>query len=77
MELEQLEKREKRMANKFKILFKDPDGVFDCVEEAGYDLNDLPTDVERVLNKFLDFKEMITIEFDIEKGMARVVYKGE
>lgn len=58
---------------KLRIMFKDPDGVYDSLEEAGLDPNDLPDDVKRVVEKFIEFSEYIYIDFDIANGTAEVV----
>jgi hypothetical protein len=52
---------------------KDPDGVYDSMKDAGYDLDDLPPEIDDVIKKFFEFKEVVTIEFDIETGEATVV----
>ena len=58
---------------KLRIMFKDPDGVYDSLEEAGLDPNELPEDVEKVVKKFIEFSEYIYIDFDIANGTAEVV----
>lgn len=69
--------QEKRNNMKFKMTFKDPDGVWDSLKDAGYDPNDLPTDVDNLVGKYIEFSEYLTIEFDIENESVRVVPKGE
>jgi hypothetical protein len=66
-------KQEKRETMKFTITMKDPDGVYDSMKDAGYDLDDLPPEIDDVIKKFFEFKEVVTIEFDIETGEATVV----
>ena len=57
---------------KIKIQFKDPDGVWDSLQEAKFDPNELPSDVENVVRKFIEFKECVMIELDTETMTARV-----
>jgi hypothetical protein len=57
---------------KFKITFKDPDGVWDSLQDAKLDLNDLPPEVQSVFDKFIDCSEYVTVEFDTETKTARV-----
>lgn len=64
---------EKRMNKKIRINLKDPDGVYDSIESAGYDMNDLPSKVDDVLRKFIEYKEYLSVEIDIETGEARVL----
>lgn len=58
---------------KIQITLKDPDGVWDSVTTYGYDMNELPDDVDAVFSKFVEWKEYVTIELDTETGEARVV----
>lgn len=58
---------------KFHITFKDPDGVYDSLSDAGIDINEMDTEVEWVVDKFLDYKEYVTIELDTETQTARVI----
>jgi len=55
------------------MTLKDPDGVYDAIEDAGLDLNDLPDDVELILDKFVEFNEYVVIEFDLAEQTATVV----
>jgi hypothetical protein len=59
--------------SKIRITFKSPDGVSDSLEDAGYDQNDLPEDVENVVEKFIKWSEYVTIELDPETGTAVVI----
>lgn len=58
---------------KFRITFKDPDGVWEGLQDANLDPNCLPGEVQEVVDKFLEFDEYITIEFDTEDVTARVI----
>jgi hypothetical protein len=62
-----------RIMAKIQITLKDPDGVWDNVTSYGYDMNELPDDVDSVFSKFVEWKEYVTIELDTETGEARVV----
>lgn len=68
-------KQEKRETMKFTITMKDPDGVYDSMKDAGYDLDDLPEDVQTLIDKYVEFGEYMNIEFDIIEQTARVVPK--
>jgi hypothetical protein len=70
-------KQEKRETMKFTITMKDPDGVYDSMKDAGYDLDDLPEDVQTLIDKYVEFGEYMDIEFDIMEQTARVVPRGE
>ena len=59
--------------SKFRITLKDPDGVWQSIESAGYDNNDLPFEVESVVDDFVQWREYVTIELDTETGEATVV----
>lgn len=65
-------KQEKRETMKFTITMKDPDGVYDSMKDAGYDLDDLPSEVDAIVKKYFQFKEVITLELDISAGNIRV-----
>lgn len=74
---------------KFRITFKDPDGVSDCVTEAvENELKHILREPERVrnaaeeayseeINEFIEtwveYGEYLTVEFDTEEGTATVV----
>lgn len=58
---------------KLRITFKDPDGVYDSLEDAGLDPNELPEDVEKVVKRFIDYGEYVYIDIDIANGTAEVV----
>lgn len=62
---------------KFRITFKDPDGVYDSLDDAGINMNEMPEDVEYMINKFLWCREYVTIEFDTDEETARVVPDAE
>lgn len=62
---------------KFKITFKDPDGVFESLKDIGITQGEEPPEVAFELSKFLTWGECITVEFDTETGEARVVPKTE
>jgi hypothetical protein len=70
-------KQEKRETMKFRITMKDPDGVYDSLKDSGYDLDDLPEDVQTLIDKYVEFGEYMNIEFDIMEQNARVVPRGE
>jgi hypothetical protein len=55
------------------LTFKSPDGVWDSLEDAGLDPNELPDDVDRVLTRFVEYREYVRIELDTEAGTARVL----
>ncbi len=59
---------------KIRITFKSPDGVWDSLEEAGVDPNDVDnSEFAGVLAKFVEYNEFVTIELDSDTGEARVV----
>lgn len=58
---------------KFKLQLKDPDGVYDSITEYFKDFNDLPDEVDAVIDKFVRYSEYVTIELDTETQTARVV----
>lgn len=58
---------------KFRITFKDPDGVWSCLKDAGIDPNEIEQDVEDTLRKFILYREVITVEFDTESKTAEVI----
>ncbi len=58
---------------KLKLQFKDPDGVWDSLNDCFADPNELPEDVEKALKRYIEFGEYVTIEIDTLTGEARVV----
>lgn len=58
---------------KITISMKNPDCVWDALEEAGIDPNDRPAKVDRVMRKFVEFDEYITVELDTDKCTAVVL----
>lgn len=58
---------------KLRLNLKDPDGVWDSLTDAGLDPNELPADVDDALTKFVQFREYVTIELDLQNGTAEVV----
>jgi len=54
-------------------MFKTPDSVWNSVEECGFDPNDLPEDVQDVIEKFILYSECVMIELDSETQEATVV----
>lgn len=75
---------------KIRVTLKDPDGFTDCVDEAIKDsvnaekLDDDEKDdvidrrtekVWKALEKFVEYHEYVTIEFDTEAGTATVLKK--
>ena len=58
---------------KLRMTLKDPDGVWDSLEDAGLDPNNLPEDVQQVMDKYVEFGEYVTIEFDLAEMKGRVV----
>ena len=68
---------------KFRVTFKDPDGVTDAlcdaglVDRSGYTDEDQGELVSERLEKFIRYGEYITIEFDIDSGTATVIPVNE
>jgi hypothetical protein len=72
---------------KLKIVFKDPDGVYECVRDAVQEaLPEGLTDEEmeelltsrtegtfNALRKWIEWKEYLSVEFDTEAGTATVL----
>ncbi len=56
-----------------RITLKDPDGVWDALEEAFGDPIEMDPDAERYIKKYVRYKEYVTIEIDTVTGKARVV----
>jgi hypothetical protein len=65
--------KERRMAKKITVTMKDPDGVYESVKDAGYNIDEMPEDVEKVMGKYFEYGEYMTVEIDIEKGTATVL----
>jgi hypothetical protein len=75
---------------KVRVTLKDPDGVGDCVDEAVR--GSLPSEmddeekeavfdtrrekVKKVLARWIEYGEYVTVEFDTDAGTAVVVPKG-
>ena len=78
---------------KIRVTVKDPDGFYDCVKDAvkeevdkidGLDDDEKEGLVESrledawdTLEKWVTYKEYVTIEFDTEAGTARVLEEDE
>ena len=78
---------------KIRVTLKDPDGFYDCVKDAvkeevdkieGLDDDEKEELVESrledtwdELEKWVSYKEYVTIEFDTKEGTARVLEEGE
>ena len=59
---------------KMRVTFKSPDAVWDSVQEAGIDPNEIEdSEFGEVFNKFIDYMEFVTIELDSVTGTATVV----
>lgn len=67
---------------KFRITFKTPDVVEDAIRKAvssnssseeENDLDDLRFECEDVVEKFVKYNELITVEFDTESSTATVI----
>lgn len=73
---------------KFKVTLKDPDGVFDAVEDVVNEAEDLKNLHEQeaeaaatarkerlraFMGAWVEYGEYVTVEFDTEAGTARVV----
>ena len=59
---------------KIRITFKSPDSVWDSIKEAGIDPNEVrDSEFGKVINKFVDYMEYVTIELDSETDEATVV----
>lgn len=73
---------------KFTITMKDPDGVYDCIEDAVKDslkASGLPGDeqdalkevrgnkIREVTGKFFEYGEYVNIEIDTDAGTATVL----
>lgn len=55
---------------KFTVTFKNPDAVSSSLQDYPEDQRE---EMEEFANKFLAFGEYVDIEFDTEKGTAKVV----
>lgn len=77
---------------KVRITFKDPDGVYEAIDDAvkeslktdGLDKDEAEAiselrheKVSRVLSKWVEYGEYVTVEFDTDAGTAIVVEKGK
>jgi hypothetical protein len=51
---------------KITIVMKDPDGVWDSLEQAGLNPNDLPQDVKRCVESYFEYGEYLRVEIDTE-----------
>lgn len=74
---------------KIQIILKSPDSVDDCVRQAVADdmyargvpdgaaaddeRDELIAEVHKKLEKWIEYKEYLTVEFDLDAGTARVV----
>ncbi len=59
---------------KLRIVLKDPDGVWDSVQDAGIDPNEIEeSEFRDVFERFVEFKEYVVVELDSETGEARVL----
>lgn len=61
---------------KFTVMFKDPDGVYESLKDAGV-INDDNTAkdpaAKALVDKFVEFDEYIYLEFDSEAGTVTVL----
>ena len=59
---------------KVRVTMKDPDGVWQSLEDAGLDMNQQGEDarVDTVLEWF-EYDEYVSIEIDLETGKAEVI----
>lgn len=78
---------------KIRVTLKDPDGFYDCVKDAVKESIDELEGLEEsekedllehrlektwdTLEKWVGYKEYVTLEFDTEAGTARVVEESE
>jgi len=74
---------------KFRITMKDPDGPYECIQEAAKEMADAIEGVEsderegiqearhntlrNFADKWMEYGEYITVEFDTEAGTATVI----
>lgn len=59
---------------KIVINLKDPDGVWDSLNEVGLNSNSIKdTDTDEAINKFISYSEYVSIEIDTETKTARVL----
>lgn len=59
---------------KIVINLKDPDGVWNSLQEVGLSVNSIKdVDTEEALMKFIGYNEYVSIEIDTEAKTARVL----
>ncbi len=63
-----------------KVTFKTPDAMDNAVERKAAELDleeddEVIDDIRYALEPFIEYGELITVEFDLDKGTARVVTK--
>ena len=74
---------------KFKITMKDPDGYWDCVQDAAKEMAEKVTGIDEdekealieskkekignLLNKWFEYSEYLTVEVDTDAGTCVVV----
>jgi hypothetical protein len=57
---------------KIRVTFKTPDALTDAIQDLSYDDQIL---ARRVAEKYMEYEEYITVEFDLERGTCAVVPK--
>ena len=63
---------------KFTLMFKDPDGVFESLKDAGV-INDDGTakegqeDAKALVDKYVEFNEYLYLEVDTEAGTVTIL----
>jgi len=60
----------------FRVMFKDPDGVYDSLLEQGIIYNDGSAKDEaayKLVKKYIEFDEYVYLDFDTEAGTVTVV----
>ena len=61
---------------KFTVMFKDPDGVYDSLKDAGIigeDGTAVNEEAKKLVDKFVEFDEYVYLEFDTEAGTVTVL----
>ena len=58
---------------KVRFRFKSPDVIWDSLEDAGIQTDDLDPKVRLAIEKYVEFMEYVTIEIDLNTVEARVV----